>query len=167
MEIVKRANLKNKNDILGMLLELATVQALKNIPLYVERHSQFNEFYQQDRSKGPDIIFEFGDKKTGVIECKNVNNDFKVSKDWFKDSVVDRFFPMFGRLDAYFVVISQFKTSPPKLASELRERYHILSVGFQITDQASYEAAIPIIQNKLTITTEWIKKYPTDSKKGS
>jgi hypothetical protein len=93
MEIVNRANLKNPNDKRGMLLELAVVQAVQNIPLYVERTSQFNEFYQQDRSKGPDIIFEFGDKKTGGIECKNLNMGFKVSKDWFEKSVESRFFP--------------------------------------------------------------------------
>lgn len=160
MEIVERANLKNNNDKLGMLLELAVVKALKNIPLYVTRTSQFNEFYQQDRSKGPDIIFEFGDKRTGVIECKNVNEDFIVSESWFKDSVENRFFPMYKGLDAYIIVMSQFRTSPRELAIKIRKQYRILQIGFQITDQETYEKAVPIIEKNLRIVTEWLKRNP-------
>jgi hypothetical protein len=158
MEIVDRANLKCKNDRLGMLLELATVQALKNIPLYVERHSQFNEFYQQDRSTGPDVIFEFDDHTTGCIECKNVNPDFIVSKDWFKNSVEKRFFPVYRDLASYIVVISQFVTSPSDLANKLRERYHIIEVSFQVVDQITFEGAIDIITHELKIVVESKKK---------
>jgi hypothetical protein len=164
MEIVERANLKNKNDRLGMILELAVFQALKNISLYVVRHSQFNEFYQQDRGIGPDFIFEFGNKKMGVIECKNLKQDFIVSEDWFNNKVEDRFFPKYKGLDAYFVVISQFQTSPQELAHKIERGYFIVEVGFQITDLPSYEAAIPIIQNQLYLITESLNGHPVSLK---
>ncbi len=163
METVRRANLKNSRSILGMLLELATVQALKNIPLYVERTSQFNEYYERDISEGPDIIFQYGDRKTGVIECKNLNKDCILSEDWFNKSVKDRFFPMYKDLDAYFLVISQFQTSPIELAKKIETSYFIVEVGFQITDQLSYEAAIPIIQKQFFLLTESLKGNPESS----
>lgn len=165
MWIVERANLKNRNDRLGMLLELATVQAVKNIPLFVERHSQFNEFYQQDRSIGPDIIFEFDDHTTGCIECKNVNPDYIVSKNWFKNSVEKRFFPVYRNLAAYIVVISQFVTSPPDLANKLKERYCIIEVGFQVIDQITFEGAVDIITHDLKIIVESKKKNSISLKK--
>lgn len=165
MEIVKRANLKSNNDRLGMLLELAVVQAIKNIPLLITKVSQFNKFYQQSRAKGPDVLFEFDDhKKTGCIECKNVNKDFKVSQDWFKKAVDKRFFPEYANLDAYIVIISQLRSSPPNLVFKLRKKYHILEVGFQITDQETYERAIPIIELGLRIITEGLKNNPMSPK---
>jgi hypothetical protein len=165
MEIVKRANLKNRNDVLGMLLELATVEALKSIPLYVLKTSQFNEFYQADRSVGPDILFEFGEKKIGAIECKNLNEDFRVNEKWFKNSVEKRFFPMYKDIALSVVIISRFLTSPPELASKLRRKYRILSLGFQIVDEATYYDAIPIIAKDLLIVTEWLNRDPRGLKK--
>ena len=167
MEIIERANLESRNDKLGMMLEWATVKALKNIPLYTSKTSQFNEFYQKDHGKGPDVLFEFGnDKKIGCIECKNVNNNFLVFQSWFDDKVYTRFFPMYKGLAAYIVVISQFKTSPPELASKLKQQYHILDVGFQIIDKKTFHAAIPIIENKLRILIECLNNNPTGLKKG-
>jgi hypothetical protein len=167
LEIVKRAKLKSKNDKLGMLLELATAQALKNIPLLITRISQFNEFYQLDRAQGPDILFEFGEDKIGGIECKNLNKDFIISQDWFKKAVDHRFFPEKGvdytGLDAYILVISHFKASPPDLAPKLRKRYNIVEIGFQITNQKTYETAIPILEQNLRIITEWLKNNSKDS----
>jgi C-terminal processing protease CtpA/Prc len=74
---------------------------------------------------------------------------------------------MFEGLDACIVVISQFKTSPAEIAGEIRKRYHILSIGFQVTDQATFQAAVPIVQNKLAILTEWLQRHPEDSKNGN
>lgn len=167
MEIIERANLKSYNDKKGMLLELATVTAIKNIPLLPIKTSQFNEYYQKDHGKGPDVLFEFGDdKKIGCIECKNVNNDYLVFQSWFDDKVYTRFFPMYKGLDAYILVISQFKTSPPELASKLRKQYHIVDVGFQIIDQETYDKAIPIIENKLRILIECLNHNLLGLKKG-
>jgi hypothetical protein len=149
-----------------MLLEVAVVEALKSNQLYVVRTSQFNEFYQQDRSKGPDVIFEFDDKKTGVIECKNVNDDFVIYEDWFKTHVDDRFFPMYKDVDLHIVVMSRFTPSSRELAREIRNRYRIFSVGFQVVNQETYEKAVPIIAKDLLIVTEWLKRYPSDAKKG-
>jgi hypothetical protein len=170
MEIVKRANLKNDRDIKGMLLELATVEALKSIPLYVVKTSQFNQFYQQDVSIGPDVIFEFGDigsknALTGVIECKNVNMDFWVSEDWWKNRVHARFFPDYRGLDAYIVIMSHFMTSPVELRAKLKKSYKILSVGFQVIDQESYDKAVPIIAKDLYIVTESLKRKAKGLKK--
>jgi len=161
MEIVKRANLKSHNDQLGMLLEIATKEAIKNIPLLIRRTSQLNKYYQQDISKGPDVIFDFDDnKKTGCIECKNLNKKHVLYPDWFRKSVDTRFFPEYANLDGYIVVISHFNPYTSEFASKIRMQYHILEVGFQLTNQETYEAAIPIIEGKLRIIIEWLKNSP-------
>lgn len=170
METIKRAKLKSRNDELGMWLEMATVRALENIPLLVTKQSQFNEFYQQDRAQGPDVLFEFGDDKIGCIECKNANKDFIISQNWFKNSVDHRFFPEKGvrkhaydGLAAYIVVMSHFKASPQSLVPKLRRKYRLFDLGFQITNQETYEAAIPIIEKYLRMLTEWLKNNSTGS----
>lgn len=158
METISRANLRNPNDVKGMLLEMATVEALKSIHLYVERHSQFNEFYQEDQNTGPDITFEFGGGKTGCIECKNLNMNFKVSEDWFKNSVESRFNPTYDGLDLYLLVTSIFKPSPLELSAKIRKRlrekfrkFYIIQIGFQVTDDETYYNAIPIIKKYLSM----------------
>jgi hypothetical protein len=164
MEVLKRANLKNRNDWLGMILELATVQAVKDNVLYIERTSQLNKYYQQDRSKGPDVLFEFDDHSTGGIECKNVNTDFIISEPWFKESVEKRFFPMYKGIEAYIVVIPQFITSPSDLANKIREQYHIIEVGFQVVDKVTLQGAIDIIGYELKKIVKWQKNQSKASK---
>ena len=134
------------NQFKGILLEIATYQALEHLSIKpIPLHNSFNEDYVKDYHLGIDLIFYHNNLLFGV-ECKNLSLKGYLTKEWIKQEIEKRFKNIqdIVSIDKKIIVTSAHKET---LLKYLDDDYEIIEVGFQITSLPQLSYAIFRLNN--------------------
>lgn len=131
LEKLKEENKITENQYKGILLEIATYQALRELGIQpIPLHNPFDEEYAKDYHLGVDLIFYHNGLLCGV-ECKNLCPKGYLTKEWINEEIVERFenITSIVSIDVRIVVTSHYKNT---LLEYLGNDYSILQLGFQM-----------------------------------
>jgi len=139
----------NRNDFVGLLLEMAMSDALKTLGI-PHKHNPFTNVYPCYQVNNPDIVIE---KLDIVIECKNLSEKQvkHLTRKWLDGNIIDR--PYASKYRRKFVLFS-YKPRLSLIRYLNLHHWRVYGVGSQILTYRQERKAIP----KLIRQFYWLRK---------
>jgi hypothetical protein len=151
IEELRREKKITDNQYIGLLLEIATYLALRDLGIQPNPlHNPFDEKYVKDQHIHVDLIF-IHYNLLYAVECKNLSPKWSWrDKDWVYEEVIYRFDNLEEdyHIDRKILVISHGKNSVRKY---IPSDYEIIELGYQIQKIKEIYLSKQILQKKLKI----------------
>jgi len=154
LEEVVESDKLTKNQLKGLILEIATFLALKLLNIQpIPLHNPFNESYSRDYHLFVDLIF-FNDGLLYAVECKNLSpkNNYWKNKLWIEDEIVSRFknLERDTEIDVKVIVTSYYR----RAMDILKPEYTILELGHEVDTSNIHESIFSLKRLFLSLITE-------------